>query len=64
MAQNQFKEYPGSKTYTAANGHVMEVEPRYSEVRDEWYYIYAFASHSSDCPCVEYNVEEYAGESE
>lgn len=70
MAQdNIFKEYPGPKTYTAGNGHRMEVEPQQSRFDGTWFYVYSFAGHSDSCPCATwdeggYDVGEYAGEYE
>ena len=64
------KEYPGEKTYTAANGHRMVVEPQYSPRNGgEWHYVYAYAGHADDCFCYtseegNYDVSEYAGERE
>lgn len=67
--ENVFKTRPADKTYTAANGHRMEVSPQYSPRNDEWYFVWSFASHSDSCPCStwgegNYDVGEYAGEAE
>lgn len=63
MSANQYKPRPADKVYMAANGHRMEVSPTWSK-HSGWYFVYSFASHSDSCPCSQYNVEEYAGESE
>lgn len=62
-----FTEYPGNKVYFAANGHQMEVSPQQSRHSGEWFYVYAFAGHSDECPCWESEegpepLEAYAGE--
>ena len=68
MSANQYKPKPVSKTYLSASGHVMTVDPVWSN-HSGWHMIYAYAYHADSCPCNTsedgpYNVEEYAGESE
>lgn len=65
--QTRTNEYPGEKTYYAANGHEMVVSPQQSKHDGSWFYVYAFASHSDSCACItadgDYgSMESYAGE--
>jgi hypothetical protein len=63
MPANPYKGRPASKTYRAANGHLMELAYRFSR-HTGWYPVHSLSTHSAECECDSYDVSEYAGESE
>lgn len=56
---NTFTTDPGVKTYRAANGHMYEVHPHYSQHSQTYFYIYATGSHSDTCDCATWDVDDW-----
>lgn len=68
MPANPYKPKPANKVYIAANGHKMEMAPKFSN-HSGWYFVYATAWHHESCWChtseeSNYDLSEYAGEEE
>ncbi len=52
-------DYPGEKVYRDMRGHEMVVSPHFSTFEGKWFYVYALASHSGECDCDTWDVDDW-----